>query len=35
MFKFDEYVQLRVHYSIERLFWAGNQGNHQNFEINI
>ena len=24
----------RVHNSIERLFWAGNQGNHQNFEKN-
>ena len=24
----------RVQNSIERLFWAGNQGNHQNFEKN-
>ena len=24
-----------VHNSIERLFWAGNQGNHQNFHSSL
>ena len=25
----------QVHDSIERLFWAGNQGNHQNFNPSL
>ena len=27
-------IYSRLQNSIERLFWAGNQGNHQNFEKN-